>query len=474
MNTVKQLTYLGLSLLLLATWMNPLSAQPTGSVHIQNATVLTISDGDLENTDVVIEDGIITEIGQDLSTPSGAEAIDATGKYVMPGIVDAHSHVAISRGVNEATNPVTAEVSIRDAVDPNDVNIYRALAGGVTSAQLKHGSANVIGGQSATVKFRYGESAETMKYDDAPQLIKFALGENPTRVHGQGRGIKPRTRMGVEQVVREKFDKALDYRRAREEYLEQKEQSERWFRRGDPPQPVPKNERLEVIADIIEGEVVVQCHSYRADEIQMLMRVFDDYDIDNLTFHHIIEGYKVAPELAEHGYHASSFMDWWSFKVEAFYATTYNPTIMNDYGVLTSIHSDSAEIIRHLNHEAAKAVKYGGTSKNDALAMITLNPATQMGIDDQVGSIEEGKHGDVSIWTDHPLSIYAVNEHTFVDGVEYFNRHEDEDDQRLDVDPETEFQAGSFIEGRHEDACIHGQNEEEIFYLFEEGNYRFE
>ncbi len=434
----------------------------TGSVHIKNATVLTITQGDLENTDVLIIDGKITQIGQNLQTPRGVDILDAEGMYVMPGIIDSHSHLAITRGVNEWMNPVSAEVTMKDVLNPNDVGIYRALAGGVTSAQIKHGSANVIGGRSATVKFRFGESAADFIFEGAPQLIKFALGENPTRVHGQGRGIQPRTRMGVEQVVRETFDAALDYRARRNAYLEAKELHDRRPRRNPAPQPVPKNLRLEVVADILEGKVLVQSHCYRADEILMLMRVFNDYGVENYTFHHITEGYKVIPELVANNAAASSFMDWWAFKFEAYFATSYSPAMMFQQGVLTSLHSDSPALIRHMNHEAAKAVKYGGLTKNEALKLITINPAIQMGISDRVGSLEVGKDGDISIWSAHPLSIYAVNQYTFVDGVQRFNINEDPDDMRLQVDPEFDFTYRGNITGREHDACL-----ENLFYLFD-------
>lgn len=437
-------------------------AKETGSLHIKNATVITVTNGTFENTDIIIQDGKITAIGENLSTPSGMEVMDATGKYVMPGIIDSHSHLAITRGVNEATNPVTAEVTMYDVIDPNDVRIYAALAGGVTTAQIKHGSANVIGGRSATIKFRYGMDAEDMFFEDAPQLIKFALGENPTRVHGIGRGIQPRTRMAVEQVVRETFDAAADYRRKRNAYLEKQAEYERRPRRNEPPVPVAKNLRMEVIADILEGKVLVQCHSYRADEIQMLMRVFNDYGIENYTFHHITEGYKVIPELLANNAHASSFVDWWSFKMEAYFASIYSPAMMLKAGVITSIHSDSPALIRHLNHEAAKAVKYGGLTKDQALSLITINPAIQMGIADRVGSIEVGKDADIGIWTAHPLSIYAINEYTLVDGVIRFDRHNDPDDMRLEVNPSEDYIYTGNITGRSADACL-----EETFYLFE-------
>lgn len=433
-------------------------AQEKGSVLVKDGTVMTITNGNKANTDVLIEDGVITEIGQDLSAPSGVETIDASGKYVMPGIIDAHSHIA-GVDINEWTNPVTAEVSMEESIDPTDINIYWALAGGVTSIHLMHGSANVIGGQNETLKLRYGSGMDGLRFEDAPRTIKFALGENPTRVHGQGFDVKPRTRMGVEQVIRDHFDAALDYKRNRQEYMDAKEAYENG-NAETPPIPVAKNERLEVLVDIIEGDILVHTHSYRADEIVMLMRVFDDYGIENYTFQHANEAFKVAPELKKNGAHTSVFADWWAYKFEVYYSTAYNASILNANGVNNSINSDSGELIRHLNHEAAKAVHYGGTSKQDALKMITINPAMQLGIDDKVGSIEEGKHGDIAIWDGHPLSIYSTAEKTFVDGKKYFDRSEDPDDMRLEADPETEFDEGTkrwYEEnGRHSETCLQG------------------
>lgn len=433
-------------------------AQEKGSVLIKNGTVITITNGNKTDTDVLIEDGIITKIGKDLSAPRGVETVDASGKYVMPGIIDAHSHIA-AVDVNEWTNPVTAEVSMEESINPNDINIYWALAGGVSTIHLMHGSANVIGGQNETLKLRYGTGMDGMRFEGAPRTIKFALGENPTRVHGQGFNVKPRTRMGVEQVIRDHFDAALDYKRNRKDYLDAKKAYDNGDRET-PPVPVAKNERLEVLADIIAGDVRVHCHSYRSDEIMMLMRVFDDYGIKNYTFQHANEAFKIAPELKAHNAYTSVFADWWAYKFEVYYSTAYNASILNANGVKNSINSDSGELIRHLNHEAAKTVHYGNTSKQDALKMITINPATQLGIEDKVGSIEEGKQGDVAIWSGHPLSIYSEAEATYIDGKKYFDRDEDANDMRLEANPETEFtekdQRWYNENGRHGKTCLQG------------------
>ena len=445
------------TLLLFVIFSVGTKAQENGSVLIQNATLMTITDDIIENGDILILDGVITEIGTDLSAPSGVPVVDGTGKYVMPGIIDAHSHLN-TVSTNEARNPVTAEVTMEESINPNSVSIYRAIAGGVTSIHLMHGSANVIGGQGETLKLRYGVSQDAMRFTGAKRTIKFALGENPTRVHGQGNGIQPRTRMGVEQIIRSHFDMALDYRVSREAYLKAKKAYQDDRRgRTTPPVPVAKNLRYDVLNDIIDGEILVHCHSYRADEILMLMRVFNDYGIKNYTFQHANEAFKVAPEIAKNGAYTSVFADWWAYKFEVYYSTAYNATILNENGVTNSINSDSNELIRHLNHEAAKTVRYGETSEADALKMITINPAIQLGIDKMVGSLEEGKHGDIAIWNGHPLSIYSKVEQTYIDGKKYFDLLTDPVDMRIAVDSDDSFtEAGfnTFIKGREEDSCM--------------------
>lgn len=468
-NTILISRLLMLCIMMTGLSTNLLAQVERGSVIIRNGYVKTITNGDLEETDILIENGVITQIGKDLSVAASFPEIDAAGKVVMPGIIDAHSHLN-TVSTNEGTNPVTSEITMYDSIDPNDISIYRALAGGVTTINLMHGSANVIGARNATLKLRYGQSQEGMRFAGAPQTIKFALGENPTRVHGQGSNIQPRTRMGVEQVIRDHFDAAIDYRRNRESYLREKAAYDRNPRRNSPPVPVAKNERLEVLADILDGNILVHCHSYRADEIVMLVRVFEDYGIRNYTFQHANEAFKVAPELAKHGAMASVFADWWAYKFEVYYSTAYNAAILQANGVTTSINSDSNELIRHLNHEAAKAVRYGGTSPEEALKMITLNPAIQLGIADRVGSIEVGKDADISIWSGDPLSIYSINEITLVDGTVFFDRANDPTDMRLDAVvsasmdyQESEMTHFEFTAGRKSDSCM-----DNTFYLFGE------
>jgi imidazolonepropionase-like amidohydrolase len=420
-------------------------AADSDDLLIQGGTVLTITDGVLDATDVLVRDGLIAEIGPDLEAPDGVEVYDATDMYVMPGIIDAHSHIAVS-SINEATNPVTAEVGVGDVLDPFEIELYRALAGGVTTSHVMHGSANPIGGRNETIKHRYGVTdPEALRMEGAPRTIKFALGENPTRVHGEGNDIQPTTRMGVEQVIREALMQA-------ERYAEAK----RLYEQGEQPAPPPHSERLEVLAGILSGDVIVHCHSYRADEILMLMDVLGDFGVDDVVFQHVNEGFKVAPELAAFGASASIFADWWAYKFEVYYSTAYNAAILTKNGVLTSINSDSAELNRHLYHEAAKSQKYGDLTDNQALRLITINPAQQLGIADRVGSIEVGKDADLAIFNEHPLSIYAIAQRTLVDGVTRFDREQDPDDMRLRVDPEASVDIATHSDDDHGVRCMQG------------------
>ena len=414
-----------------------------GDMIIKNGTVLTVTAGIKENTDIYIKNGKISRIGQGLSVPSGTREIDASGMYVMPGIIDAHSHIALD-AVNEATNPVTSEVFTGDVIDPFDISIYHALAGGVTTIHAMHGSANAIGGECETLKLRYGAwNPDELKMEGAPRTIKFALGENPMRVHGEGRKIMPRTRMGMEQVFRNAFSDAQLYKKS-------------WvdFRSGKTKQPPEFSRRMETLSAILDGEVIIHCHSYRADEILMLMDVLGDYGVERICFQHVNEGFKVAPELAEFGAMASVFSDWWAYKFEVYYSTAYNAAILTRNGVVTSINSDSQELIRHLYHEAAKTQRYGDLSDNEALRLITINPAIQLGIEDRVGSLEVGKDGDIAIFDNHPLSIYAIPQMTIIEGEVKFDINEDPADMRLDVDPEEEITGRYYEHESHDHRCM--------------------
>ena len=419
------------------------------NVLIKNGTVLTVTQGTRENTDVLVTNGKIARIDKNIATPQGVNVIDATGLYVMPGIIDCHSHIALDV-VNEATSPVTAEVNVGDALDPLDVSIYRALAGGVTATHAMHGSANAIGGQCETLKLRYGTvNPDDLRMQGAPRTIKFALGENPIRVHGEGNKISPNSRMGVEQVFRNAFSEAQLYMKDWDDY-----------KKGITKSSPAYNLRNETIADIIKGNILIHCHSYRADEILMLMRVLKDFGVKKITFQHVNEGFKVAPELAAFGATASVFADWWAYKFEVYYSTAYNAAILTKNGVVTSINSDSEELIRHLYHEAAKTQKYGNLTDDQALALITINPAKQLGIDKMVGSLEVGKDADIAIFKGHPLSVYAVPQKTLVDGQVRFDIMKDPDDMRVDINPAEKY--ASFYESNvnsEEDGCLRGISE---------------
>lgn len=444
---MKKTTYILATAFLMS--LGQLTAQtPKGSVLIKGATVLTVTQGTLEDTDVWVENGIIKKIGKNLNAPTSVEVVDAKGKYLMPGIIDAHSHVALD-AVNEATAPITSEVKMADVVNPYDVGLYRALAGGVTVSHAMHGSANVIGGQNITLKHRYGSSnPEDLYMTEAPRTIKFALGENPTRVHGRGNGIQPRTRMGVDAVIRNGFNEAIQYKKAWESY------NQALKVKGATPVPPKKDERLQTLVDILDGKIIIHCHSYRADEIYALINTCREFGVKNIVFTHVNEGFKVAPELAAYTMGASVFADWWAYKFEVYYSTAYNAAILTKNNVLTSINSDSGELIRHLYHEAGKAQRYGELSDEETLALITINPAKQLGIADMVGSIEEGKQADLVIFNEHPLSVYAIPQMTFVDGVKYFDINQDQDDMRLKVSA-TESIEPIFLK-EHEHKCMHG------------------
>ncbi len=400
-----------------------LVAQGTAPVtHIRNATVITVTNGTLTETDLLLRGGKIAAIGKSLSTPAGATVIDATGKYVMPGIIDPHSHL-MSDAINEGSLSVTSMTRIQDILNPTTPGIYRAAAGGVTMINILHGSANTIGGQSATVKLKPGKSAAEMLVPGAPLGIKFALGENVTRKSstvqaGQQRRY-PFTRMGQAEVLRDAFVRAQDYRA---EWADYRAKVARGTRGLVPPRT---DLELEPLVEVLEGKRLVHAHSYRADEMLMLINMADEFGFTIKTLQHGLEGYKIASEIAKHGAGLSTFADSWSYKIEAYDAIPHNAAILVRKGVLTTINSDSDERIRRLNIDAAKQMKYGGLSENEALRLITYNGAIQVGLEDRTGSLEVGKDADLAIWTAHPLSVYARVETTFADGEVTFDRQHD-------------------------------------------------
>ena len=394
------------------------SPQSPEKVLFKNATVWTAGpQGTLEKGEVLIEGGIITAVGSDLVVPEGAVIVDATGQHLSPGIIDCHSHMATDSGVNEGGQAITAEVRIGDFVDCNDISIYRQLAGGVTAANILHGSANPIGGQNQVIKLRWGALPNEMKMSQAPAGIKFALGENVKRSNSmliQGTARYPMSRMGVEQILRDQFAAAREYEKNWQQWQE--------TARGLPPR---RDLQSEAILEILRGQRWVHCHSYRQDEILAFLRVMEEYGVRVGSLQHILEGYKVAEVLAEHGAMASSFSDWWAYKFEVFDAIPHNGALLHQQGVVVSFNSDDDELARHLNHEAAKGIKYGGVSPEEALKFVTLNPAKQLRIEQHVGSIEVGKHADLVLWSGSPLSTMSRCEQTWIDGRKYFDRQED-------------------------------------------------
>ena len=393
---------------------------------INNATILTVSKGTFVGS-IVVKDGKIAEVGPKVTSPAGATVIDATGAFVTPGIIDCHSHIAVDGGVNEGSVSDASMVNIKDVINPEDIAIYRAMAGGVTTANILHGSADAIGGQTIVLKMRWGKTAEEMIFEGAVPGIKFALGENPKRAGnptggavnaGAGNPRYPATRMGVEDVIRESMNDAKAYKADWDNY-------QAAVKKGEHPIPPRKDLRLESLKEVLEGTRYVHVHSYQADEILMMLRVADDYGFKVRTLQHVLEGYKVAKEIAEHGAGASTFSDWYDYKEEVRDAIPYNAAIMQKKGVVVSLNSDDAELMRHLNSEAGKAMKYGGMTQDEALAMVTLNPAKQLGIDKRVGSIEVGKDADLVIYDKYPLSDMAKAEKVFIDGKLYFDREKE-------------------------------------------------
>ena len=391
------------------------------AVVVRGATVWTEGPaGILENADVLAVNGKITTVGKGLAAPAGAVEIDGRGKHVSPGIIDCHSHTAIDGNVNEFAHAITAEVRIKDVLDPLDVAMYRVLAGGTTAANVLHGSANAIGGQNAIVKFRLGGGPDELVFAGAPEGIKFALGENPKQSNFQSpRPRYPATRMGVANLIRERFLAARDYRKRQAEY------GRAAAVKGASPVPPAVDLQLEAIAEVLEGKRAIHCHSYRKDEILEVLRVAEEFGIKVATFQHVLEGYKVADEMAKHGAGGSSFSDWWAYKPEAYDAIPYNGALMRERGVLVSFNSDSDELARRLNWEAAKAVRYGDVPPADALAFVTINPARQLGIEKRVGSLEPGKDADFVLWSGDPLSTSTIALETWIEGKKYFDRAQD-------------------------------------------------
>ena len=410
------------SLVLTPAFGQRTTSQKPNETLIRNATVLTITRGMLLNTDVLLRDGKIAGVGKNLTASAGARIIDATGKFVMPGIIDCHSHSMLDT-INEGTLAVTSMVRTQDVLNPTDVDLYRELAGGVTTLNLLHGSANPIGGLNTVVKIKFGRPAADFLFPGAMPGIKFALGENVKQSSNPNQpGVTrryPNTRMGVEETIRDAFTRARNYKAGWDEYRAAVAKGEKNL---IPPR---RDLQLEPLVEILEGKRYVHAHCYRTDEILMLINLADEFGFKIRTFQHVLEGYKVAKEIARHGAGASIFADSWAYKIEAYDAIPYTAAILTRAGVVVSMNSDSDERARRLNIEAAKAMHYGDLTEEQALKLVTINPAIQLGIQDRVGSIEVGKDADVVIWNAHPFSVYARVDTTFIDGEVFFDRQLD-------------------------------------------------
>jgi imidazolonepropionase-like amidohydrolase len=395
-------------------------------ILIRNATIMTVTRGTQANSDLLLSGGKIAQIGKNIAAPAGARVIDGTGKFVIPGIIDPHSHMAAD-AINEGSLSVTSMARIRDVINPTDINIYRALAGGVTTLNVLHGSANTIGGQNAVIKLKWGRNTEEMLFPGATPGIKFALGENVTRKNNgaiQIPGIAtpprryPATRMGQEEVLRDAFMRARDYKATWDDYRARSVRDKSLI--------APRRDlELEPLAEVLAGTRFVHAHSYRADEMLMLLNLADEFGFKVKTLQHGLEGYKIADEIAKHGAGLSTFADEWSYKIEAYDAIPYNVAILMRHGVLTTINSDDDGRARRLNIDAAKMIRYGGLTEDEALSVITINGAKQLGIDKRVGSIEVGKDADVAIYNANPLSVYSSVEQTIIDGEIFFDKQKD-------------------------------------------------
>ena len=402
------------------------------AILINDATLWTCGPkGTLAEWDILFVGGKIEQVAPDITVPQGsAIVIEGAGKHITPGLIDCHSHSAAS-SINEGTQYITSEVRMKDVLDPTDINIYRQLGGGLTTANVLHGSANPIGGQNAVIKLRWGADANSLLFKGAPEGIKFALGENVKQSNWAGTNRYPQTRMGVEQVIRDAFRAALDYKHENDNY----DRNSKYQRTKVPPR---KDLELDALLEILEGKRLVHCHSYRQDEILMLTRVAEDFGFKIATFQHVLEGYKVADRIAEHGAGASTFSDWWQYKYEVIDAIPYNGSMMAKSNVIVSFNSDDSELARRLNTEAAKAIQYGNLDPNEALKLVTINPAKQLKIDKFVGSLEPKKDADFVIWDGEPLSIYSKVEETWIDGIRYFSKTEnkilEERDEQLRKD----------------------------------------
>lgn len=412
--------FIALALLVLAFAAAAAAAGPK-DLLLKNGHILPVARPALDG-DILVRDGKIAAVGPNLIAGPGAEVIDLAGKWAMPGIIDSHSHIALEGDVNESGSLITSEVDVRDILNPQDINIFYALTGGVTSVLTMHGSANPIAARGVVLKLRWGGKASDLIFRSAPLVSKWALGENPKQSNSfsPGRARYPRTRMGVEASIRREFERARDYMRTWADY----ERKAAAAAKAKAPAPLPprRDHRLEGIVDILEGKLWVHCHAYQAEEMLSILKLCKEYDIKLASFEHGLEGYRIADELRAYGVAVSTFADFWSYKWEAFFTSPYAPALMAERGVLVALNSDDAERMRRLFNDAAKTVRFGGLGENEALELITLNPAKILGVDKWTGSLEPGKDADIAVFSRHPLDPYTVCEMTLVDGKVLFDR----------------------------------------------------
>jgi len=400
------------------------SAPAEKQLLLKNGNIITVSGENIAGGDILIQGNKILKVGKSLAAGSEAEVIDLNGKWVMPGIIDSHSHIAVEGDVNEMGDAITSEVDVKDVINPEDIMIYYALTGGVTSIHTMHGSGNPIGGKGIVLKMRWGKSAQELIFDGAPLTSKWALGENPKQSGFQAAGKTryPKSRMGVEESIRREFELVKDYLRAWDDYAKKLKSSQE--SKGKIPAPLPpkKDFRLEGVADILKGKLWVRCHGYQSEEMLSIMRLCKEYGVKLVCFEHGLEGYRIANELVKYGVGISTFADAWAYKWEAFNTMPHAAALAAKIGVLVALNSDDAERMRHLFNDAAKTVRFGGLSEAEAIKLITINPAKIMGIDGRVGTIEPGKDADLAIFNQHPLDSYTVCQMTLVDGKVYFDR----------------------------------------------------
>ena len=392
------------------------------SILFTNGNIIMVEGETIKGGDILLKGSKIAKIGKGLKGDAQTEVVDLGGKWVMPGIIDSHAHIAIEGGVNEGGNLITSEVDIKDVIWSEDMNIFYALTGGVTTIHTMHGSANSIGGRGIVLKLRWGKSAEEMIFKEAPPTLKWALGENPKQSNffAIGPARYPKTRMGVEASIRREFEKAKDYMQSWQDYNAAAQLAKK--KKMPAPLPPKKDFRLDVIADTLEGKYWIRCHAYQAEEMLSIMKLCDEYGVKLVCFEHGLEGYRITNELVNYGVAVSTFADYWSYKWEAFKTMPHAVALMAQRGVLTAVNSDDAERMRRLFHDAAKAMRFGGLSEIEALKTITLNPAIIMGIDKRTGTLAEGKDGDLAIFSHHPFDPYTICEITVVDGEIVFNR----------------------------------------------------